>query len=135
RSGGRAGRLRASGHRSPAIPAKCRVGRGIWVRVAGCARSPETGGGAEAESPRAARPAAYIRTARATTPVLARPDDDESEAAHRGPAGRVLVVASRPFSSPRSPPVSVYYRTLVPAESRAKRHMLTYGAGDDVDIP
>jgi len=48
---------------------------------------------------------------------------------------RVLVVAPQPFFSPRGTPFSVYYRTLVTAELGARIDLLTYGEGDDVDIP
>lgn len=48
---------------------------------------------------------------------------------------RVLVVAPQPFFSPRGTPFSVYYRTLVAAELGARIDLLTYGEGEDVDIP
>jgi len=48
---------------------------------------------------------------------------------------RVLVVAPQPFFSPRGTPFSVYYRTLVAAELGASIDLLTYGEGEDVDIP
>jgi glycosyltransferase involved in cell wall biosynthesis len=48
---------------------------------------------------------------------------------------RVLVVAPHPFFTPRGTPFSVYYRTLVMAEQGAEIDVLTYGPGQDVDIP
>ena len=48
---------------------------------------------------------------------------------------RILVVAPQPFFTPRGTPFSVYYRTLVLAEQGADIDLLTYGQGDDVDIP
>ena len=47
----------------------------------------------------------------------------------------MLVVAPHPFFSPRGTPFSVYYRTLVLAEAGVKVDLLTYGPGQDVDIP
>jgi glycosyltransferase involved in cell wall biosynthesis len=46
-----------------------------------------------------------------------------------------LVVAPQPFFSPRGTPFSVYYRTLVTAELGVKVDILTYGEGEEVDIP
>jgi len=46
-----------------------------------------------------------------------------------------LVVAPQPFFTPRGTPLSVYYRTLVMAEQGVKIDFLTYGPGQDVDIP
>jgi|SRR5688572_1410904 len=46
-----------------------------------------------------------------------------------------LVVAPQPFFTPRGTPLSVYYRTLVTAEQGVKIDLLTYGPGQDVDIP
>ena len=46
-----------------------------------------------------------------------------------------LVVAPQPFFTPRGTPLSVYYRTLVVAEQGVKIDLLTYGPGQDVDIP
>src|SRR4029453_9650748 len=46
-----------------------------------------------------------------------------------------LVVAPQPFFSPRGTPFSVYYRTLVTAQLGVKIDLLTYGQGQDVDIP
>jgi glycosyltransferase involved in cell wall biosynthesis len=48
---------------------------------------------------------------------------------------KLLVVAPHPFFTPRGTPFSVYYRTLVIAEHGAKIDLLTYGPGQDVDIP
>jgi len=48
---------------------------------------------------------------------------------------KVLVLAPHPFFSPRGTPFSVYYRTLVTAEQGAEIDLLTYGVGQDVDIP
>lgn len=48
---------------------------------------------------------------------------------------RALVIAPQPFFSPRGTPFSVYYRTLVTAELGVAVDLLTYGEGDDVDIP
>ena len=48
---------------------------------------------------------------------------------------RALAIAPEPFFTPRGTPLSVYYRTLVTAELGAQVDLLTYGQGDDVDIP
>ena len=48
---------------------------------------------------------------------------------------KILVVAPHPFFMPRGTPFSVYYRTLVAAEQGARIDLLTYGPGQDVDIP
>ena len=48
---------------------------------------------------------------------------------------KCLVIAPQPFFSPRGTPFSVYYRTLVSAELGADIDLLTYGQGEDVDIP
>lgn len=48
---------------------------------------------------------------------------------------KALVVAPQPFFSPRGTPFSVYYRTLVTAELGVEIDLLTYGEGQDVDIP
>lgn len=48
---------------------------------------------------------------------------------------KVLVVAPQPFFSPRGTAFSVYYRTLIMAEQGATIDLLTYGPGQDVDIP
>jgi glycosyltransferase involved in cell wall biosynthesis len=47
----------------------------------------------------------------------------------------MLIVAPQPFFSPRGTPYSVYYRTLVAAELGVEADLLTYGEGEDVDIP
>jgi glycosyltransferase involved in cell wall biosynthesis len=48
---------------------------------------------------------------------------------------RALVIAPQPFFSPRGTPYSVYYRTLVTSELGVEVDLLTYGEGEDVDIP
>jgi glycosyltransferase involved in cell wall biosynthesis len=48
---------------------------------------------------------------------------------------RVLVIAPQPFFSPRGTPFSVYYRTLVMSEMGMRIDLVTYGEGQDVDIP
>lgn len=48
---------------------------------------------------------------------------------------KALVIAPQPFFSPRGTPFSVYYRTLITAELGIDVHLLTYGEGQDVDIP
>jgi len=48
---------------------------------------------------------------------------------------KALVISPQPFFSPRGTPFSVYYRTLVTSELGVKIDLLTYGEGDDVDIP
>jgi glycosyltransferase involved in cell wall biosynthesis len=48
---------------------------------------------------------------------------------------KALVVAPQPFFSPRGTPFSVYYRTLVTAKLGVEVDLLTYGEGQDVDIP
>lgn len=48
---------------------------------------------------------------------------------------KALVIAPQPFFSPRGTPFSVYYRTLVTAQLGVKVDLLTYGEGQDVDIP
>ncbi|HKY60813.1 MAG TPA: glycosyltransferase family 4 protein [Gemmatimonadota bacterium] len=48
---------------------------------------------------------------------------------------KVLAVAPEPFFTPRGTPFSVYYRTLVACELGATIDVLTYGEGEDVDIP
>jgi glycosyltransferase involved in cell wall biosynthesis len=48
---------------------------------------------------------------------------------------RALVLAPQPFFSARGTPFSVYYRTLVTAELGVDVDRLTYGEGQDVDIP
>jgi glycosyltransferase involved in cell wall biosynthesis len=48
---------------------------------------------------------------------------------------KALVISPQPFFTPRGTPFSVYYRTLVTAELGVKADILTYGEGQDVDIP
>jgi glycosyltransferase involved in cell wall biosynthesis len=48
---------------------------------------------------------------------------------------KALVIAPQPFFSPRGTPFSVYYRTLVMARIGVEIDLLTYGQGQDVDIP
>ena len=48
---------------------------------------------------------------------------------------RALVIAPQPFFSARGTPLSVYYRTLVMAELCVQVDFITYGEGQDVDIP
>jgi len=48
---------------------------------------------------------------------------------------KALVIAPQPFFSPRGTPFSVYYRTLVSSELGMEIDFLTYGEGQDVDIP
>ena len=48
---------------------------------------------------------------------------------------KALVLAPQPFFSPRGTPFSVYYRTLVTAEQHTQIDLLTYGEGQDVEIP
>lgn len=48
---------------------------------------------------------------------------------------RILVVAPQPFFSPRGTPFSVYYRTLITSELGETIDFLTYGQGQDVEIP
>jgi glycosyltransferase involved in cell wall biosynthesis len=48
---------------------------------------------------------------------------------------KALVISPQPFFSPRGTPFSVYYRTLVTAELGVQVDLLTYGEGQDVDIP
>lgn len=48
---------------------------------------------------------------------------------------RALVIAPQPFFSPRGTPFSVYYRTMVTAEMGVHIDFLTYGEGQDVDLP
>ena len=48
---------------------------------------------------------------------------------------RALVIAPQPFFSPRGTPFSVYYRTLVMAQLGVDIDLLTYGEGQDVQIP
>lgn len=48
---------------------------------------------------------------------------------------RALVIAPQPFFTARGTPFSVYYRTLALAGSGVAADVLTYGDGEDVDIP
>ncbi len=48
---------------------------------------------------------------------------------------KTLVIAPQPFFSPRGTPFSVYYRSLISSELGVKMDFLTYGEGQDVDIP
>ena len=48
---------------------------------------------------------------------------------------RALVIAPQPFFSPRGTPFSVYHRTRVIAEQGIDVDFLTYGEGQDVEIP
>lgn len=48
---------------------------------------------------------------------------------------KILKIAPQPFFTPRGTPLSVYYRTLVTAEMGIEVDLLTYGEGEDVEIP
>lgn len=48
---------------------------------------------------------------------------------------RILALAPQPFFQARGTPYSVYYRSLTMAELGARIDLLTYGEGDDVDMP
>ena len=48
---------------------------------------------------------------------------------------KALVIAPQPFFSPRGTPFSVYYRTLTTSELGVEVDLLTYGEGQNVDIP
>ena len=48
---------------------------------------------------------------------------------------KVLAIAPQPFLTPRGTPLSVYYRTMVMAEHGAHIDLLSYGEGEDVEIP
>ena len=48
---------------------------------------------------------------------------------------RALVIAPQPFFACRGTPMSVYYRTLITAELGVRVDLLTYGEGEEVDIP
>lgn len=48
---------------------------------------------------------------------------------------RMLVLSPQPFFSPRGTPLSVYYRALVATELGVTIDLLTYGSGEDVDLP
>ena len=66
-------------------------------------------------------------------PLVAGDNQNENEA--RNAHMKALVVAPQPFFSPRGTPFSVYYRTLVMAELGIEIDLLTYGQGQDVDLP
>jgi glycosyltransferase involved in cell wall biosynthesis len=46
-----------------------------------------------------------------------------------------LVIAPQPFFTPRGTPFSVYHRTRIAAELGVSIDLLTYGVGQDVDLP
>jgi len=48
---------------------------------------------------------------------------------------KALVISPQPFFSPRGTPFSVYYRTMIEAQLGLKIDLLTYGEGQDVDLP
>ena len=48
---------------------------------------------------------------------------------------KALIISPQPFFSPRGTPLSVYYRTLITAELGVEVDLLTYGQGEDVDLP
>ena len=48
---------------------------------------------------------------------------------------RGLVIAPQPFFSPRGTPFSVYHRCLVMTEMGIELDLMTYGQGQDVDLP
>lgn len=48
---------------------------------------------------------------------------------------QALVIAPQPFFSSRGTPLSVYYRTMIEAKLGCKVDLLTYGEGEDVEIP
>lgn len=48
---------------------------------------------------------------------------------------KILVVAPQPFFASRGTPLSVYYRTLMVGEQGQSMDLLTYGCGEQVDIP
>src|SRR5215212_10052327 len=48
---------------------------------------------------------------------------------------RALVIAPQPFCTARGTRFSVYYRTLLMAESGVSIDLLTYGQGQDVEMP
>jgi glycosyltransferase involved in cell wall biosynthesis len=48
---------------------------------------------------------------------------------------KALIISPQPFFTPRGTPFSVYYRTLVTAELGIEVDLLTYGEGQDVNIP
>lgn len=48
---------------------------------------------------------------------------------------KALVISPQPFFSPRGTPFSVYYRTMITSEQGVDIDLLTYGEGQDVDLP
>jgi glycosyltransferase involved in cell wall biosynthesis len=48
---------------------------------------------------------------------------------------KILVIAPEPFFTPRGTPFSIYYRTMITRELGIEVDLLTYGEGEDVDIP
>jgi hypothetical protein len=48
---------------------------------------------------------------------------------------RALVIAPQPFFSARGTPFSVYYRTLLMSELGVSIDLLTYGQGQEVELP
>ena len=48
---------------------------------------------------------------------------------------KALAIAPQPFFTPRGTPFSVYYRTLITAELGVEVDLLTYGEGQNVEIP
>jgi len=48
---------------------------------------------------------------------------------------KALVIAPQPFFTARGTPFSVYFRTLITVEQGVNVDLLTYGEGQDVDIP
>ncbi|MHC4224793.1 MAG: glycosyltransferase, partial [Planctomycetota bacterium] len=48
---------------------------------------------------------------------------------------RALVIAPEPFFTPRGTPLSVYHRAVVATELGVEVDLLTYGEGEDVDVP
>ena len=48
---------------------------------------------------------------------------------------RVLVLAPQPFFTARGTPFSVYHRTVAMARQGLRIDLLTYGQGEEVDIP
>ena len=48
---------------------------------------------------------------------------------------KALAIVPQSFFSPKGTPLSVYYRAMVMAQSGVEIDILTYGKGEDVDIP
>lgn len=48
---------------------------------------------------------------------------------------KALVISPQPFFSPRGTPFSVYYRTMITSEQGVSIDLLTYGEGENVDLP